>query len=202
MTEERKEKKMLKTPDIIHKQYQRNYTTTMLDEDFAKRVIYLNEEISFENANVIEKQISFLNGLDPEAEIVLKITSPGGVIDAGMVILDAMKLSSAPITTVAIGLAASMGAMIFAAGDKRVMYPSAKVMIHDPLAYGIQGSALEIQQASDSIMKTRKKMAKILSERTGQPINKIYQATERSTYFSAEEAVQFGIADEIADHLY
>lgn len=189
-------------PAIIHHQYQRTYVTSMCDEDFSKRIIHLDDKIDFDSAIAIEKQISYLNAQDTEKEIIIKITSPGGVVQAGMIIVDAIRMSKAPITCVAVGLVASMAAIIFAVGDKRIVYPSANIMIHDPLTQGISGSALEIQEQSQNLMTVRKLTARILAERCHKQIKEIYKATGRTTYFSAKQAIEFGIADEIAERLY
>ena len=189
-------------PGIIHRQYQQTFVTSMLDEDFSKRIIHLDDKIDFDSAVAIEKQISYLNVQDPEKEIIIKITSPGGIVQAGMVVVDAIRMSKAPITCVAVGFVASMAAIIFAVGNKRIVYPSATIMIHDPLTKGISGSALEIQEQSQNLMAVRKLTARILAERCHKQIKEIYKATERSTYFSAKQAIEFGIADEIADRLY
>ena len=162
------------------------------------RIIFLSEEIDDVTANLVVAQMLFLEMEDPDKEINLYINSPGGSVTAGMAIYDTMQYLRCPVSTLCIGMAASMGAFLLTAGAKgmRRILPNAEVMIHQPLG-GAQGQATDIAIHAEYIMKIKKKLNTILAQRTGQPLEKVEADTERDHFLSAEEALAYGIVDEI-----
>ena len=162
------------------------------------RIIFLSGEIDDVTANLVVAQMLFLEMEDPDKEINLYINSPGGSVTAGMAIYDTMQYLRCPVSTLCIGMAASMGAVLLAAGAKgmRRILPNAEVMIHQPLG-GAQGQATDIAIHAEYIMKIKKKLNTILAQRTGQPLEKVEADTERDHFLSAEEALAYGIVDEI-----
>ena len=162
------------------------------------RIIFLSGEIDDVTANLIVAQMLFLEMEDPDKEINLYINSPGGSGTAGMAIYDTMQYLRCPVSTLCIGMAASMGAFLLTAGAKgmRRILPNAEVMIHQPLG-GAQGQATDIAIHAEYIMKIKKKLNTILAQRTGQPLEKVEADTERDHFLSAEEALAYGIVDEI-----
>ena len=167
----------------------------------SKRTIYLNGEINDEAALSIITQLHYLEDNSQEP-ITLVINSPGGSVSAGLAIYDVMQAVTASIRTVCVGTAASMAAVLFASGDRREILKHGEVMIHDPLVSGgISGSALAIQDKSDRLMAKRKVLSGILAEHTGKSVKQIYKVTAKDTYFGAEEAVQYGLADAVIEKL-
>jgi ATP-dependent Clp protease protease subunit len=162
------------------------------------RIIFLSGEIDDYTANLVVAQMLFLEMEDPDKEINLYINSPGGSVTAGMAIYDTMQYLRCPVSTLCVGLAASMGAFLLTAGAKgmRRILPNAEVMIHQPLG-GAQGQATDIAIHAEYILKIKKKLNTILAQRTGQPLEKVEQDTERDHFLSAEEALEYGIVDEI-----
>ena len=162
------------------------------------RIIFLSGEIDDVTANLVVAQMLFLEMEDPDKEINLYINSPGGSVTAGMAIYDTMQYLRCPVSTLCIGMAASMGAFLLTAGAKgmRRILPNAEVMIHQPLG-GAQGQATDIAIHAEYILKIKKKLNTILSQRTGQPLEKVEADTERDHFLSAEEALAYGIVDEI-----
>ncbi len=162
------------------------------------RIIMLGSAIDDNVANAIVSQLLFLEAEDPEKDIYLYINSPGGSVTAGMAIYDTMQFIKPDVQTICIGMAASMGSFLLTAGKKgkRFALPNAEIMIHQPLG-GAQGQATEIEIAAKHILKTREKLNRILSERTGQPIEIIEKDTDRDNYMSAERALEYGIIDKI-----
>lgn len=168
------------------------------DMMMQRREIWLTGEIDTELADAVICQLLHLQGEDPEKEITMYINSPGGEVNSGMAVLDIMKAATCPIRTVCIGNAASMASVLFAAGHQRDIYPHSRVMIHDPLVPGgLSGSALQVQDTSQRLMKLRKEIATILAECTGKTLKEIYARTNKDTYFDADEAVAFGLADRV-----
>ena len=165
------------------------------------RIIYLGEDVNPTTSSLIVAQMLFLESEDPDKEIFFYINSPGGSITDGMAIVDTMNYIKCPVTTVCVGLAASMGAVLLAAGEKgkRFAMPNSEVMIHQPLigGHGLQGQATEIKIHADHLVKTREKLNKFLSERTGKPLEQIERDTERDNYMTAEEALEYGLIDGI-----
>ena len=163
-----------------------------------ERIIFLGEEVNDASASVIVAQMLFLESEDPEKDIHLYINSPGGVITAGMAIYDTMNFIKCDVSTVCIGMAASMGAFLLAGGakGKRFALPNAEIMIHQPSG-GAKGQATEIQIAAENILKTKKKLNEILAANTGKPYEQVAADTERDNYMSAQEAVEYGLIDSI-----
>ena len=151
------------------------------------RIIFLGEEVDQASANVIVAELLFLEAEDPDKEIYLYINSPGGSITAGMAIYDTINYIKCPVSTICIGMAASMGAVLLASGTPLIM------------GGGIQGQTTEIKIHADHMVKTREKLNKILSERTGQPLDVINRDTERDNYMTAEEALKYGLIDGIME---
>lgn len=167
------------------------------------RIIFLGEEVDQASANVIVAELLFLEAEDPDKEIYLYINSPGGSITAGMAIYDTINYIKCPVSTICIGMAASMGAVLLASGTKGKRYatPNSEILIHQPLIMGggIQGQTTEIKIHADHMVKTREKLNKILSQRTGQPLDIINKDTERDNYMTAEEALKYGLIDGIME---
>ena len=165
------------------------------------RIIFLGEEVNDVSASIIVAQLLFLEAEDPSKDINLYINSPGGVITAGMAIYDTMQYVKCDVSTICIGMAASMGAFLLAGGarGKRFILPNAEVMIHQPSG-GARGQATEISIAAEQILRTRKKMNEILAANTGQNIDIIARDTERDNYMTAQEALDYGIVDSIIEH--
>ena len=169
------------------------------------RIIFLGDEVNDATAGLIVAQLLFLESEDPDKEIFLYINSPGGSITDGMGIVDTMNYIKCPVTTICVGLAASFGAVLLANGEKgkRFATPNSEILIHQPLigghGGGISGQATEIKIHADHMIRTREKLNKLLSEKTGQPIERIEQDTERDHYMTAQEALEYGLIDGIMD---
>jgi ATP-dependent Clp protease protease subunit len=162
------------------------------------RIIFLGEEVTDVSASVVVAQLLFLEAEDPGKDIHLYINSPGGSVTAGMAIYDTMNYIKCDVSTICVGMAASMGAFLLAGGakGKRFALPNAEVMIHQPSG-GARGQATDIKIVADNILKTKKKLNEILAENTGKPIEVIEVDTERDNYMSAEEAKEYGLIDSI-----
>ncbi|MFC2283334.1 MAG: ATP-dependent Clp endopeptidase proteolytic subunit ClpP [Lachnoanaerobaculum saburreum] len=165
------------------------------------RIIFLGEEVNDVTASLVVAQILFLESEDPTKDINLYINSPGGSVVAGMAIYDTMQYVKCDVSTICMGMAASMGAFLLAGGTKGKRYalPNAEIMIHQPSG-GAQGQATEIRIAAEQILKTKEKLNKILAENTKQPIEVIERDTERDNYMSAKEALDYGIIDKVIEH--
>lgn len=163
-----------------------------------ERIIFLGEEVNETTASLTVAQLLFLESEDPGKDIHLYINSPGGMVTAGMAIYDTMQYIKCDVSTICIGMAASMGAFLLAGGakGKRFALPNAEIMIHQPSG-GAKGQATEIQIAAENILKTKKKLNEILAANTGKPIEQITADTERDNYMSAQEAVEYGLIDSI-----
>ena len=163
-----------------------------------ERIIFLGEEVNDVSASVVVAQLLFLEADDPEKDIQLYINSPGGSVTAGMAIYDTMKYIKCDVSTVCIGMAASMGAFLLAGGTKgkRFALPNAEIMIHQPSG-GAQGQATEIQIAAEHILRTKQKLNEILAANTGQDLETIKADTERDNFMSAQEAKDYGLIDEV-----
>ena len=162
------------------------------------RIIMLSEEVNDTTASLVVAQLLYLESQDPDKEIQLYINSPGGSVTAGMAIYDTMQYIKCDVSTICMGMAASMGAFLLAGGakGKRMALPNAEIMIHQPSG-GAQGQATDIKIVADHILKTKKKLNEILAANTGQPLEVIAADTERDNYMSAEEAVAYGLIDSI-----
>ena len=169
------------------------------------RIIFLGEDVNPTSASLVIAQLLFLESEDPDKEISLYINSPGGSITDGMGIVDTMNYIKCPVSTICVGLAASFGAVLLANGEKGKRYatPNSEILIHQPLiggqGGGISGQTTEIKIHADQMIKTREKLNKLLSERTGQPLEVIERDTERDHYMTAEEALKYGLIDGIMD---
>lgn len=162
------------------------------------RIIFLGEEVNETTASLTVAQLLFLESEDPGKDIQLYINSPGGVVTAGLAIYDTMQYIKCDVSTICIGLAASMGAFLLAGGTKgkRMALPNAEIMIHQPSG-GAKGQATEIEIAAENILKTKKRLNEILAENTGQPYEKIAADTERDHFLSASEAKEYGLIDQV-----
>ena len=165
------------------------------------RIIFLGEEVNETRASLVVAQLLFLESENPDKDVHLYINSPGGVITAGMAIYDTMRYIKCDVSTICIGMAASMGAFLLAGGTKgkRFALPNAEVMIHQPSG-GAQGQATEIQITAEWILRTKKKMNEILAANTGNTVERIAADTERDKWMTAEEALSYGIIDKIIDN--
>ena len=163
-----------------------------------ERIIFLGEEVTDASAIVIIAQLLFLEGEDPEKDIHLYINSPGGSVSAGLAIYDTMQYIKCDVSTICIGMAASMGSFLLSGGakGKRFALPNSEIMIHQPLG-GAKGQATEIKIAAEHILKTRDRLNKILAANTGQSLEQIEIDTERDNFMSAEEAKEYGLVDEV-----
>lgn len=162
------------------------------------RIVVLSEEVNDVTASLIVAQLLFLEGQDSEKDISFYINSPGGSVSAGLAIYDTMQYIKCDVSTICIGMAASMGAFLLAAGakGKRFALPNSEVMIHQPLG-GVRGQATDIKIAADHILKTRETLNRILSEKTGQPLEVIARDTDRDFFMTAQEACDYGIIDKV-----
>ena len=165
------------------------------------RIIVLSEEFTDASASIVIAQLLHLEGQDPEKDICMYINSPGGSVTAGLAIVDTMNYIKCDVSTICMGLAASMGSLLLSAGTrgKRMALPNSEILIHQPLigGGGISGQCTDVKIHADHLVKTREKLNKILSENTGKPIDVIRQDTERDNYMSAEEAVEYGLIDKV-----
>lgn len=188
----------LMTPNIIKESSEGTTYCPIQDELFnSRRSIEVVGEITRESVYSLILQLRYLQQADLEKEITMYINSPGGSVTDGLALYDVMAAVTCPIRTVCVGMAASMGSLLFVAGDSRDILPHAKVMIHDPLTTGIQGSALSVEEASMRLMETREITASILAQHTGHTIEEVYEKTKTDSYFDAQEAVDWHLADRI-----
>lgn len=165
-----------------------------------ERIIFLGDEVNAHTAGLVVAQILFLEAEDPDKDIHFYIDSPGGSVTDGMAIYDTMQYVKCDVSTICIGMAASMGAFLLAGGakGKRMILPNAEVMIHQPSG-GTQGQATEIQIAAEHIIRTKKKLNEILSKNTGKPVEQVAEDTERDNWLTAEEALEYGLVDKIIE---
>jgi len=167
------------------------------------RIIFLGEDVNPASASLVIAQLLFLESEDPDKEICLYINSPGGSITDGMGIVDTMNYIKCPVSTICVGMAASMGAVLLCSGEKGKRYatPNAEILIHQPLigGGGISGQTTEIKIHADHMVRTRNKLNKLLSDRTGKPLDVIEKDTERDYYMTAQEALEYGLIDAIID---
>jgi ATP-dependent Clp protease protease subunit len=164
------------------------------------RIIVLSDEVNDVTASLVVAQLLFLESENPDKDIQLYINSPGGSVSSGMAIYDTMQFIKCDVSTICMGMAASMGAFLLAAGakGKRISLPNSEIMIHQPLG-GARGQATDIQIQAEQILKIKDKLNRILSERTGQPLEKVIADTERDNYMSAQEALEYGLIDKIME---
>ncbi|HIR53551.1 MAG TPA: ATP-dependent Clp endopeptidase proteolytic subunit ClpP [Candidatus Onthovicinus excrementipullorum] len=165
------------------------------------RIIVLSEEVNDTSASLVVAQLLYLEGQDPEKDISLYINSPGGSVSAGLAIYDTMQFVKCDVSTICMGMAASMGAFLLSSGTKGKRYalPNSQIMIHQPSG-GAQGQASDVKIVADQILFIRERLNKILSENTGKPIEQIAIDTERDNYLTAQDAVEYGLVDKIITH--
>lgn len=183
-------------PYIIEERKLNVATMDVFSRLMMDRIIFIGTEIDNDVANVIQAQLLYLQSLDDKADISLYLNTPGGIISAGLGIYDTMQIISPKVNTICTGLAASMGSILLAAGEKRSILPHARVMIHQPLG-GISGQASDILIEAEEIRKCRDEICNILSEHTKQSFDKVFQDMDRDHWFTAQEAVDYGLVDKI-----
>ena len=190
------------SPRVIRETSQGVECVHLADLMFQNRAFWLSGNIDGNSADTINSQLLHLAAEAPDKDITIYINSPGGEVSSGLAIYDVMQAVPCKIRTVCVGTAASMAAVLFAAGDRREILKHGKILIHDPLVpRGVAGSALEIQEKSSQLMSTRKILCGILAKHTGKSLNQIYRVSRKDTWFEAEKAVDFGLADAIIDKL-
>ena len=167
-----------------------------------ERIIFLGEDVNDVSASLIVAQLLFLESEDPGKDINLYINSPGGSVTAGFAIYDTMNYIKCDVSTICMGMAASMGAFLLASGTKgkRLALPNAEIMIHQPLMSGLQGQTTDIKIHADHLVRTRERMNRMLSEYTGQPYETIVADTERDNFLSAQQAADYGLIDAVITH--
>lgn len=193
---------MSSRPQIIKETHAGFSAYEIRDEMLTKRQIEFVGSVNEDSVNSIISQILYLNSQSEDDEITIFINSGGGEVTSGLALYDVMSAVSCPIRTVCFGMAGSMAALLFASGDRRELLPHAQVMIHDPLIMGdMSGSALSVKNRADRLMRTREITAELIAKHTGKTISEIYKFTATDTYFTAEEAIEFGLADAIITKL-
>jgi len=190
--------KMSLVPTVIEQTNRGERAYDIFSRLLNDRIVVLSEEVNDVTASLVVAQLLFLEGQDPEKDISFYINSPGGSVSAGFAIFDTMQYIKCDVSTICLGMAASMGAFLLAAGapGKRFALPNAEIMIHQPLG-GAQGQATDIKIASDHILRTRDKLNRILAAETGKPLEVIEKDTERDNFMSAEEACAYGLIDKV-----
>ena len=185
-------------PNVIEKTANGERAYDIFSRLLKDRIIFIGDEITDATASLVVAQLLFLESEDPDKDIHIYINSPGGSVTAGMAIYDTMRYIKPDVSTICVGLAASMGAFLLAAGTKGKRYalPNAEIMIHQPLG-GAQGQASDVKIHAEFLLKTRDKLNKILSENTGKPLEVIERDTDRDNFMIAEEAKAYGLIDEI-----
>ena len=192
----------LTSPRVMKETSSGFFFSDIRDEMFRAREVECVGEINEESVYSLCRQLRQLQREDPDAEITMFINSTGGEVGSGLALYDVMSGLTCPIRTVCLGTAASMGSILFIAGTKREILPHGRVMIHDPLrVLGGRMSALQMEEESRQLMQVREILCKILSDRTGRTIEEIYEKTKSDTYFDAEKAVSFGLADRVISHV-
>ena len=183
-------------PYIIEERKLNVATMDVFSRLMMDRIIFIGTSIDDDVANVIQAQLLYLQSLDDKADISLYLNTPGGIVSAGLGIYDTMQIISPKVNTICTGLAASMGSILLAAGEKRSILPHARVMIHQPLG-GVTGQASDIIIEAEEIRKCRDELCNILAEHTKQPFDKVFQDMDRDHWFAAQEAVDYGLVDKI-----
>lgn len=185
-------------PTVIQKTHEGERAYDIYSRLLKDRIIFLDGEVTDQSASIIMAQLLFLESEDPKKDIYLYINSPGGSVSAGMGIYDTMNYIKPDVSTVCCGLAASMGAFLLCSGakGKRICLPNSEVMIHQPLG-GTQGQATEMEIACKHILRTKEKLNRIIADNCGKPYNEVVTATDRDNWLSAQEALDFGLIDEI-----
>lgn len=192
------EKSIYLAPNIIRESSQGFAAIALQDDMLSNREIMMIGEINAESVNAHIAQLLHLKREDEQAPITIYVNSPGGEVSSGLALYDVMQAIPCPIHMVCTGIAASMASVLFAAGDTRTMLAHSRLMLHDPLIMQAGGSALEVSALAEDLMRTRQAIAEIFAKHTGKPIDEIFEITSKDTYFTAEKAIEFGLADEIA----
>ena len=189
-------------PQIIRETAEGLNRLDIRDEMLGRRELELMTPVNTESCAVIIRALLYLQRQDPEAPVTLYINSPGGEVQSGLALYDVMQAVSCPIRTVCLGMAASMGALLFIAGDEREILPHSRVMIHDPLiGEGAGGSALSVKARADDLMRIRDITAGVIARHSGISLERVFELTASDTYFEAKEAVEAGLADRIITRL-
>ena len=189
-------------PQIIRETAEGLNRLDIRDEMLGRRELELMTPVNTESCAVIIRALLYLQRQDPEAPVTLYINSPGGEVQSGLALYDVMRAVSCTIRTVCLGMAASMGALLFIAGDERELLPHSRVMIHDPLiGEGAGGSALSVKARADDLMRIRDITAGVIARHSGMPLERVFELTASDTYFEAKEAVEAGLADRIITKL-
>ena len=183
-------------PYIIEERKLNVATMDVFSRLMMDRIIFIGTSINDDVANVIQAQLLYLQSLDDKADISLYLNTPGGIVSAGLGIYDTMQIISPKVNTICTGLAASMGSILLSAGEKRSILPHARVMIHQPLG-GVTGQASDIIIEAEEIRKCRDGLCSILAEHTKQPFDKVFQDMDRNHWFTAQEAIDYGLVDKI-----
>ena len=185
-------------PYVIEQTTQGERSYDIYSRMLKDRIIFINGDVNDAMASVVVAQLLFLEMEDPEKDIMVYINSPGGSITAGLAMYDTMQYIKPDVATISVGMCASMGAFLLAAGckGKRMALPHSEVMIHQP-AGGVQGKATDMQIYTDRILRTKKQLNELLAEMTGQPVEKVAEDTEKDYFMSTEEAKEYGLIDEI-----
>ena len=183
-------------PYIIEERKLNVATMDVFSRLMMDRIIFIGTSIDDDVANVIQAQLLYLQSLDDKADISLYLNTPGGIVSAGLGIYDTMQIISPKVNTICTGLAASMGSILLSAGEKRSILPHARVMIHQPLG-GVTGQASDIIIEAEEIKKCRDELCNILAEHTKQPFDKVFQDMDRDHWFTAQEAIDYGLVDKI-----
>ena len=192
---------MYRTPRILRETSGGISVFNIEDEMLEDREIELVGEIDADKVNSLIRQLRHLQKEDENGEITMFVNSPGGEVSSGLALYDVMQAVSCPIRTVCLGMAASMGALLFMAGNQRDMLPHSRVMIHDPLSYNIGGSALSVKARADDLMRIREITAEVIVRHTGKSMEEVLEVTSKDTYFEAQEAIAFGLADRIVEKI-
>lgn len=193
-----------RTPCILKETAQGIQPCLIEDELYNNRQIFLTTDINADTASELLKQLLYLEQQSNTEEIILYINSPGGEVISGLAVYDCMRMMKAPIRTICTGTAASMGAILFLAGDNREMLPHTKIMIHDPSFHGQTATnekPLEMQKRLQKIMETREILCNIIAERSGSSLEEVFDKTKEDTYFTAKEALEFGLATSLKESL-
>ena len=189
-------------PQIIRETAEGLNHLDIRDDMLSHRELELTSGVDADSCAAVIRGLLYLQRCDANAVVTLYINSPGGEVQSGLALYDVMQAVSCPIRTVCLGMAASMGALLFIAGDERLMLPHSRVMIHDPLiGGGLGGSALSVKARADDLMRIRDVTANVIARHTGMPLERVFELTASDTYFEAEEAVEAGLADRIVTSL-
>ncbi len=189
-------------PQIVRETAEGLNRLDIRDDMLAHRELELTSGVDADSCAAVIRSLLYLQRCDADAPVTLYINSPGGEVQSGLALYDVMQAVSCPIRTVCLGMAASMGALLFIAGDERLMLPHSRVMIHDPLiGGGLGGSALSVKARADDLMRIRDITASVIAHHTGMTLERVFELTSSDTYFEAEEAVQAGLADRIITSL-